>query len=98
MQEINLAHLIGGLDHDKNEICQNYSDLVLVFPFYGYALEVEEEEIHQRPRVPFGEVPIYLEQESIIAFFEVTDIDEYKKLIPSIFSMPDRPICRVEVV
>ena len=23
---------------------------------------------------------------------------EYKKLIPNIFSMPDRPICRVEVV
>jgi hypothetical protein len=72
--------------------------LLLVFPFYGYALEVEEEEILLRPRVPFGVVPIYLEQESIIAFFEVNDIDWYKKLIPSIFSMPDRPICRVEVV
>jgi len=70
---------------------------VLLYPFYGYALEVEEKEILLRPRVPWVE-HIFLEKESIIAFFEITDIDEYKKLIPSIFSMPDRPICRVEVV
>lgn len=72
--------------------------LALVFPFSGHTLEVEEEEILLRPRVPPGAAPIYLEQESITAFFEVTDIDEYKKLIPSIFSMPERPVCRVEVV
>ena len=71
--------------------------LILVFPFYGYALEVEKEEILQRPRVPQVD-PVYLEKESITAFFEVTHIDEYKKLIPSIFSMPERPVCRVEVV
>jgi len=70
---------------------------VLLYPFYGYALEVEEKEILLRPRVPQIE-HIFLEKESIIALFEVTNIDEYKKLIPSIFSMPDRPICRVEVV
>jgi hypothetical protein len=69
----------------------------LLFPFSGHALEVEKEEILQRPRVPQVD-PIYLEKESITAFFEVTHIDEYKKLIPSIFSMPERPVCRVEVV
>src|SRR4030042_5198869 len=68
--------------------------LILVFPFYGYALEVEEEEIFLRPSRPYVE-HIFLEQESIVAFFEVTHIDEYKKLIPSIFSMPEKPLCRV---
>jgi len=71
--------------------------LILLLPFSGYTLEVEEKEILLRPSKPYVE-HIYLEKESIIAFFEITDIDEYKKLIPSIFSMPDRPICRVEVV
>jgi hypothetical protein len=70
---------------------------ILLLPFSGYALEVEEKEILLRPRVPQVE-HIYLEKESIIAFFEVADIDGYKKLIPNIFSMPDRPVCRVEVV
>jgi hypothetical protein len=68
--------------------------LILLFPFYGYALEIEEEEILLRPRGPRVE-HIFLEQESIIGFFEVTDIDEYKKLIPSTFSMPEKPLCRV---
>ena len=67
---------------------------ILLLPFTGYALEVEEEEILLRPRGPRVE-HIFLEQESIIAFFEVTDIDEYKKLIPSTFSMPEKPLCRV---
>jgi len=71
--------------------------LILLLPFSGYALEVEEKEILLRPRVPWVE-HIYLEKESIIAFFEITDIDGYKKLIPSIFSMPERLVCRVEVV
>ncbi|OGP63410.1 MAG: hypothetical protein A2170_06775 [Deltaproteobacteria bacterium RBG_13_53_10] len=67
---------------------------ILVIPFFGCATDTEE--VTQRPRVPF--VPhIFLEQESIIAFYEVTNIDEYKKLIPSIFSMPERPICKVAV-
>jgi hypothetical protein len=70
---------------------------ILLFPFYGYALEIEEEEIHQRPRVPPVD-HIFLEKESIVAFFEITDIDGYKKFIPSIFSMPENPVCRVEVV
>ena len=70
--------------------------LILVFPFYGYALEVEEEEILRRPSRPPVE-HIYLELESIIAYFEVNNINEYKKLIPSIFSMPEKPLCRVRI-
>ncbi len=68
--------------------------LILLLPFSGYALEVEEKEILLRPRVPWVD-HIYLEKESIIAFFEVTNIDEYKKLIPNIFGMPEKPLCRV---
>lgn len=70
---------------------------VLLYPFYGYGLEVEKEEILLRPTGPHVE-HIFLEQESIIAFFEVTNIDEYKKLIPNIFSMPEKPLCRVAVI
>jgi hypothetical protein len=69
---------------------------ILLLPFSGYALEVEEEEILRRPSIPPVE-HIFLEQESIIAFFEVTNIYEYKKLIPSIFSMPERPLCMVKI-
>jgi hypothetical protein len=68
--------------------------LILLFPFYGYGLEMEREEILLRPSRPYVE-HIFLEQESIVAFFEVTNIDEYKKLIPIIFSMPEKPLCRV---
>jgi len=71
--------------------------LVLVYPFYGYALEIEKEEILQKPRVPMVD-HIYLEQETIAAYFEVSDIEQYKKLIPRIFSMPEKPLCRVRVV
>ena len=71
--------------------------LILLFPFYGYALEIEEEEIHQRPRVPPVE-HIFLEQEMIVAFFDITDIVGYRKFIPSIFSMPETPVCRVAVI
>ena len=70
---------------------------ILLFPFSGHTLEVEEKEILLRPSAPRIE-HIYLEKESIVAFFEVIDIDGYKKLIPSIFSMPERPLCRVEVI
>jgi hypothetical protein len=40
--------------------------LILVFPFHGYALEMEEEEIFLRPSRPYVDY-IYLELESIIA-------------------------------
>jgi hypothetical protein len=70
--------------------------LIFLFPFYGYGLEMEREEILLRPSRPYVE-HIFLELESIIAFFEVTNIDEYKKLIPSIFSMPEKPLCMVKI-
>src|SRR4030042_5364221 len=70
---------------------------ILLYPFYGYALEMEREEILLPPPRPYVE-HIYLEQESIVVFFEVISIDEYKNLIPSIFSMPERPLCRVAVI
>jgi hypothetical protein len=68
--------------------------LILVFSFYGCAMDSEE--VVKRPSGP--PVPgIYLESDRIVAFFEVTNISEYKKLIPSIFSMPERPLCMVAV-
>jgi hypothetical protein len=70
--------------------------LLLAYPFDGYALEMEREEILQRPSRPYVE-HIFLEQESISAYFEVTHIDEYKNLIPSIFSMPEKPLCMVKI-
>lgn len=68
--------------------------LILMFSYYGCA--TESEEVFKRPSGP--PVPgIYLESDRIVAFFEVTNISEYKKLIPSIFSMPERPLCMVAV-
>jgi len=69
--------------------------LILTFLYYGCA--TESEEVVNRPSGPSPRF-IYLEQESITAYFEVTNINEYRRLIPSIFSMPERPICRVAVV
>ncbi len=69
---------------------------ILLLPFSGYALEVEEKEVLQPPPRPYVE-HIFLEQESIIGFFEITHTDEYRRLIPSIFGMPERPLCMVKV-
>lgn len=68
---------------------------LLVFLSYGCATVAEE--VVNRPSGPPPRF-IYLEQESIIAYFEVTNINEYRNLIPSIFSMPEKPLCRVAVV
>lgn len=73
--------------------------IALLFPFCGSALEIEEEEIRQRPSRPFGQPyveHIFLEQESVSAFFEVTDTEEYRRMIPVPFSMPERPVCLVK--
>jgi hypothetical protein len=78
-----------------------FAKIILVFitllPFSGYTSQVEREEILLRPSRPYVE-HIFLEQESITAYFEVTNIDVYKKLIPSIFSMPEKPLHRVAVI
>lgn len=68
--------------------------LILMFLFYGCA--TESEEVFKRPSGPPVKY-IHLELEQIYAYFEVTNINEYKKLIPSIFSMPERPLCLVAV-
>lgn len=69
--------------------------LILIFPYYGFAQDSEE--IVKRPSRPCPPF-IYLEKESIDAYFEVTNVNEYKKLIPSVFSIPEKPMCRVAVV
>jgi len=66
---------------------------MLIFTFLSYGCATESEEIVHRPSGPTPRF-IYLEQESIIAYLEVTNIDEYKNLIPSIFSMPEKPQTR----
>jgi|MudIll2142460700_1097286.scaffolds.fasta_scaffold112865_1 hypothetical protein len=85
---------------DKEATMLRYANffliLLLAYPFDGYALEMEREEILQRPSRPYVE-HIFLEQESISAYFEVTHIDEYKNLIPSMFSMPEKPLCMVKI-
>jgi len=69
--------------------------LILMFSYYGCA--TESEEVVKRPNVPPVRL-IFLENEQIYAYFEVANIQEYQKLVPSIFSMPERPLCRVVVV
>jgi len=69
--------------------------LILMFSYYGCA--TESEEVVNRPNVPPVRL-ISLENEEIYAYFEVANIQEYQKLVPSIFSMPERPLCRVVVV
>ncbi len=72
--------------------------LIVIFahPFCGYALETDKEELLLRPSQPYVE-HIFLEQESISAYFEVTNIEEYQKMIPSIFTMPEKPLCLVKI-
>ena len=70
---------------------------ISLFVFLSYGCATMSEEVVNRPSGPPPRF-IYLEQESIIAYFEVTNINEYRRLIPSIFSMPERPLCRVAVV
>lgn len=69
--------------------------LILVIPYYGCT--TDSEEVVKRLSVPRVR-HIYLENEQIYAYFEVTNIQEYKKMVPSIFSMPERPLCRVAVI
>ena len=69
--------------------------LILMFLFYGCA--TESEEVVKRPNTPPVKL-IFLENEQIFAYFEVANIQEYQKLVPSVFSMPERPLCRVVVI
>jgi len=78
-----------------------FFELILVFilllPLSGHTLEIAKKELLLRPSAPRVD-HVFLERESITAFFEITNIDGYKELIPNIFSMPERPLCRVEVI
>jgi hypothetical protein len=69
--------------------------LILMVSYFGCA--TESEEVVKRPNIPPVQLT-FLENEQIWAYFEVGNIQEYQKLVPSIFSMPERPLCRVAVI
>jgi hypothetical protein len=71
--------------------------LILLLTLFYYGCATESEEIVKRPNTPPVRL-IFLENEQIYAYFEVANIQEYQKLVPSIFSMPERPLCRVAVI
>ncbi|RPJ10789.1 MAG: hypothetical protein EHM36_02815 [Deltaproteobacteria bacterium] len=63
----------------KMNIAGSLLILILMFPHVGLAQDPEE-----IVRPPSGSPPrfIYLEKESIDAYFEITNADEYRKLLP----------------
>ena len=69
---------------------------ISLFVLLSYGCATESEEVVKPPSGPSVR-GFYLEHDLIMAFFEVTNINEYKKLIPSIFSLPERPLCMVAV-
>jgi Acetoacetate decarboxylase (ADC) len=69
--------------------------LILMFSYFGCV--TESGEVVKRPNSPPVKL-ISLENEQIYAYFEAANIQEYQKLVPSIFSMPERPLCRVVIV
>lgn len=69
--------------------------LILLFPCDGFAQDSQE--IVRRPVRPCPPY-IYLEKESIDAYFDVTNVAEYEKLLPGLFSSPEKPMCRVAVI
>ena len=70
--------------------------LILTFIIYGCAADYGSHYVKppERPAVQH----VYQEQDKIVAYFEVNDTTEYKKLIPDIFRMPPTPLCRVSVI
>jgi hypothetical protein len=54
-------------------------------------LETNPEKTPQKYEGPL----IYLESNRICAFFEVQNLEEYQKLMPGIFKMPDKPLCQI---
>ncbi len=69
--------------------------LILVLILYGCA--TESGEVVKRPNVPPVRL-VFLENEEIHAYFEVARVQEYQKLVPSLFGMPERPLCRVAFI
>jgi hypothetical protein len=54
-------------------------------------LEVQPEKTSQK----YEGALVYLESDRICAFFEVQNLKNYRKLMPRIFKMPERPLCQV---
>ena len=69
---------------------------ILTIAFYGCATDYGSQYVKppERPSIRH----IYQEQDKIVAYFEVNDTNEYKKMIPDIFRMPPTPLCRVSVI
>lgn len=68
--------------------------LILIMALYGCATESKAPS--NKPR--FTGPHVYQENDRICAYFEVNNIKEYKKLVPSIFRMPEKPLCRIMVI
>jgi len=53
-----------------------------------------ENQIEKAPQKYEGAL-VYLESDRICAFFEVQNLKAYKKLLPRLFKMPERPLCQI---
>jgi len=87
-----------GLNNQQHFVMKKHRNIafiaILMMILYGCA--TESEEVVKRPSGPPVKY-IHLELEEIYAYFEVANIQEYQKLVPSIFSMPEKPLCVVAV-
>jgi len=57
---------------------------------------------HKHPDSQTGKNPekfegalVYLESDRICAFFEIQGVKEYQKMMPRVFTMPERPLCQI---
>jgi len=69
---------------------------IVIFMMILYGCATDYKAASDKPR--FTGFHVYQEHDRICAFYEVNNINEYKKLVPSIFRMPERPLCRVMVL
>ena len=69
---------------------------ILIFPFCGCAPDYGSQYVKapERPAIQH----VYQEQDKIVAYFEVNNEKEYQKLIPDIFRIPPKSLCRVSVI
>lgn len=66
---------------------------VLLWGFSGCikSMEAQPEKTPQKFEGPL----VYLESDRICGFFEVQGIKEYRKMMPRIFKIPERPLCQI---
>lgn len=69
---------------------------ILIVTFYGCATDYGDQYVKPPERRAIKH--IYQEQDKIVAYFEVNNMTEYQKLIPNIFHLPPKPLCRVSVI